>query len=478
MEKYLITSSRIKVATIWSSIETLTLTLLSFFSIFFLARILTPSDYGKIAIAQFISALLQLILSLGLSESIIQKKRLSKKDIQTAWVGSIFLSILCCLICIAIGFCFFFTGNKIVSYILYIESINSLFSMLSIVPIALLMRNLEMKKFAYRSIISRVAFFLVAIPLAFNGYGLWSIVYANLINSFIALVLLWFITKSLIPRKFYFYKKRFFILLNFGAFIMLENLLWSIVTRLVCLLIGVFHGVGALGLYSMVTKLLDTILGILNTAIARIALPIFSSAQHDKVQLLYTYQSATYYFNLFSLPMFFSIALMSEYWVPIILGNHWLPICPIINIMAITYGVMYSRIFVGIIIKALGRSKDFLVLSLISATITILVIIVTKNSDLHIVVLALAVPRIIITYPMGAYLIKKICKYSYFSQISPIITPLLISSLIIFSIFVIQQLLKSSTNITSLFLQILIGNIVFLLILFVLNKKGKLIYKK
>ncbi|QQP86386.1 oligosaccharide flippase family protein [Entomomonas asaccharolytica] len=423
----MVNTKKIKKATIWSSIETLLSTVLSIFSILFLARVLAPNDYGQIATAQFIVGLLQIILSLGLNEAIIQRKLLVKKDIQTIWTGSIFLSILCCLMCIIIGVYFSFINNKILSYILYFEAVNSFLFMLSIVPTALLIRDLEMKVFAHRAIISRIVFFIVAIPLAFSNFGLWSIVYANLVQTCIATLLILYASKHLIPRKFFFNKKRFIAITKFGFFVMVENVLWSVVSKVFGLLIAVFHGSAALGFYNMGTKLTDIILNILNTSIIRIALPIFSSIQHDKSKLLYAFQASTYYFNLISLPAFFGMALTSNYWVPVILGEKWIAITPIVQIIAVMYGIMYSRIFVGVAIKALGRSKDFLFLSLTSAIITVCAVFFTRNSELYITLLALAIPRILITYPLGMYLIKKICGFSFLSQIKPIIFPFIVN---------------------------------------------------
>lgn len=472
----MITAKKIKNATIWSSIETLTSTALGIFSILFLARLLSPSDYGQIATAQIISGLLQLFFSLGLSEVIIQRKDLNNKDIQIVWTANIFLAILCGMVCIIIGIYFYLIKNKILAYILYFEGFNSILSMLTIVPTALLMRNLEMKSFAYRSILTRIIFFLVAIPMAINGYGLWSIIYANLIQALTAIFLLWFITRDLIPKSLAFEKKRFLELINFGFFVMVESLLWSVMSRVLGLLIAVFHGTTALGIYNMASKLVDTILNILNTSITRITLPIFSSVQDNKSKLLYAFQATTYYFNLISMPAFFGIALTSSYWVPLIMGHEWIEIIPIIQIIAIMYGVMYSRMFVGVAIKAIGRSKDFLILSLVAAIISLCAVFFTYNMDLYATLLALAIPRILITIPLGIFLMKKICQFSVLDQIKPIFMPVLISILIFFTVIVVQSM-KFETLLLSLVVQIIVSIIVFLSVIFALSMNDRLKYR-
>ena len=156
----MITPKRIKRAALWSSLEALSSLLLGIVSIVFLARLLSPQDYGQIATAQFISALIQLVLSLGLNEAIIQKKILSKNHIASALSGTIVLGIVGFIICILIAIIYYIYGNnKNISVILLFEGITTFLALVSIVPIALLMRNLEMRSFAQRSIISKVFFF-------------------------------------------------------------------------------------------------------------------------------------------------------------------------------------------------------------------------------------------------------------------------------------------------------------------------------
>lgn len=469
----MLNTKKIKSATIWSLFETLVTMGLGIFSIIFLAKILTPEDYGKIATAQFISGFIQIILSLGLNEVVIQRKSLNEREVQTFWTATIVMSISAFLICLLISFVLFRNNQIIISKILVFEGLNTALTLLSIVPTALLMRNLQMKVFAYRSILSRILFFAIAIPLAFSNYGLWSIVYANLVQALISFILLYLATKSLIPKKLFFSKHFFMESMNFGFYIMLESLLWSFLTRVLGILITVFHGPTALGLYHMATKLTDTALNILNAAVTRISLPIFSAVQDDKEKLLFAFQSSTYYFNLLSVPLFLGMALTAGYWIPLVLGEKWNGIIPLLQIISGMYAVMHSRIFVGVAIKALGKSKEFLYLSFIAAVITVVALVLTKNYSLTTALLALALPRIVITIPLGIYLMKKICNFSSIEQIIPLKMPVLIGLLMVLCVLFIQYTYDGSL-LVSLVMQVSLSVSLFLLITIVLFKLNKL----
>ncbi|MGP4714456.1 MULTISPECIES: oligosaccharide flippase family protein [unclassified Psychrobacter] len=469
----MLNAKKIKSATAWSLIETLVTMGLGVFSIIFLAKILTPEDYGKIATAQFISGFVQIILSLGLNEVVIQRKQLNDNEVQTFWTATIGMSIFSLLVCLIISLVLYMNNQAIISKVLIYEGISTSLILLSIVPTALLMRNLELKIFAYRTIISRVTFFIFAIPLAYSNYGLWSIVYANIVQSFVSFLLLYFATKSLIPKKLSFDKKFFLDSINFGFYVMIEKLLWSFLTRVLGILITIFHGPTALGLYHMATKLTDTALNILNAAVTRISLPIFSSVQDNKDKLLFAFQSSTYYFNLLSVPMFLGMALTAGYWIPLILGEKWNDIIPLLQIISVMYAIMYSRMFVGIAIKALGRSKDFLYLSLIAAIVTVIALVLTKNYSLTTALLALAIPRIIITIPLGIYLMKNICDFSITEQLIPLKIPIILGMLVTITVLLVQTIYQESLLI-SLSLQVCISTFLFLVIILILFKKNHL----
>lgn len=470
----MLNSKDIKSATIWSFTETFITMGLGIFSIVFLARILTPEDYGKVATAQFISGFIQVILSLGLSEVIIQKKDLDDDSIQTFWTATIGISAIAVLLCLIVSLLLFLSNQLIISKILVFEGFNTALILLSIVPTALLMRNLKMKVFALMTIFSRGIFFIVAIPLAFYDFGLWSIVYANLVQALLAFILLYIVTRSLIPKTLYFDKSLFLKSMNFGFYVMVESLLWSFLTRVLGILIAAFHGATALGLYHMTTKITDTILGILNSAITRISLPIFSSVQDNKNKLLFAFQASTYYFNLLSIPMFLGMALTSSYWVPLILSEKWNDIIPLVKIISIMYAVMYSRMFVGVAIKALGRSKEFLYLSLSAAIITVVALILTKNTDLTTALLALAIPRIVITIPLGIYLMKKICGFSLIEQVKPLQLPISLGLFVLIPVLFIQHTYTGSNQLINLSLQTSTSVFLFLVVILVLLKMNRL----
>lgn len=436
----MVNKETIKKAGFWSALEAFSSILLSALSVIFLARILHPDDYGKIAAAQAIATLLTLILGLGLTEAVIQKKDLTESHKQSVFWGCIALSGIAVVISVGIGICLYHIyDSKIIPIILGFETAGTALTIASILPTALLLKNLEMKAFARRTLIARVMFFAVAIPMALKGYGLWSVVIGNLIQVTLSSILIYTSARKLIPRGFYFNRNDFIDISKFGLYIMIENLLWNVLSRVFGLLILSFHGTYALGLFNMASRLTDAILNVLNTIISRMALPIFSSIQDDRERLIGAFKKITLLFNLVSMPAFIGIAITCNDWSPIILGTKWNDAIPIIQIIATMNAVMFSRIFVGAVMKAVGQSKRFLYLSASSALVTLTTALATFKLSLVQTMTIWSTARILITIPIGIYLMQKIISIKALEQIRPVIIPAIGTSVMYIALFINDQ---------------------------------------
>lgn len=467
-------NKKIKSAGMWSMIETISATTLGLLSILVLAKIIGPSEYGKIALVQAISGVIQIILSLGLNELIIQKKDLKSKDLQTFWSVTLIMAAVGFSICMLIGFILIKFDMGDIGYIMICESIITFFVILTIVPTAILMKDLRMKSFAIRNIVTRLLFFLVAIPLALNNFGVWSIVYAMMVQIICTFVLIFFETKTRFNKSI---KIDFSIVKNemkFGYYVMIENFLWSFLTKILGILLGVFHGTQAVGLYNMASRLLDTIANVLNTAITRLALPIFSEKQDDKLGLLKSFQISTYYFNMLSMPTFIFIGITANLWVPLILGEIWIDMIPILQILSVMYAIMNTRLFVGIVMKAIGRSKDFLKLSILSAIVTILSVLLTYDQGLILSLIFWVFFRFFITVPYGVYLMYKICGYTINEQFKYNLRPIILTLAVFILVGFFNWMVDFSVAYKLVF-NVLIYFLVFGLYFIFLGKKNMLL---
>lgn len=465
---------KIRSAAMWSTLEAVSSAVLSIISIVFLARILHPEDYGQIATAQLIAGILRMILSLGLTDAIIQKDNLTDNHKLTVFWGSVGLSIIGFVISIFIAIYLYFTYSNVnIAIILMFETMGTLLAIWCSLPIGLLLKNLEMSAFTKRTLASRIVFFFVAIPMALNNFGLWSVVWANFIQVLVSTILIFHSARKLMPRGFYFNYGEFKEFASFGTFVMLENLLWNILSRVFSLLIVTFHGLYALGLFNMASRLTDAVLNILNTSISRMALPVFSSVQNDRTALKKAFEKATALFNFVSMPAFVGIALTCQDWVPLILGPGWTNAVPIIQIISLMNAAMFSRMFVGIAMKAVGESKTFMYLTGASAVTAVLTALATYQLSLLNTMTAWSIMRVVVTIPLGIYLLKKLIGISTYDQLSPVMFPLIGSGMMWIVVFFARPYILSlhNFNIINIILEILVGVIAYMAVTIPFFKK-------
>ncbi|EMO6902588.1 oligosaccharide flippase family protein [Pluralibacter gergoviae] len=346
--------------------------------------------------------------------------------------------------------------------------------MLSVLPTALLLRELNMSAFTKRTLISKAIFFVVTIPLASMGYGVWSVVYGNLSQSLTSMILLFIATRRLLPRRLKFNFAIFKELFSFGFYVMAENILWNVLSRVFSLLIASFHGTYALGLYNISTKITDAVLNVLNTIVSRMALPLFSQVQDDNSKLKGIFSKTTKFFNMISMPAFVGMAITCKEWVPMILGDRWQDAIPIIQIIAVMYAIMYSRMFVGTTMKAVGQSKRYMILSAISATLSVITVLMTKNMSLTSTMIFWSSVRIIVTIPIGIYLMRKIIGMTCYEQLKPVFIPFISTLLMAALLFMLEYYINISMGLYASFIvNVLAGVVTYFIFYFLLTSINK-----
>ena len=217
--------SRVLLALRWSAglrivsqVATWTMTLI-------VVRLLSPSDYGLMALASIVLAFLLMINELGIGPALVQKESLDDDDLRQAF-GIALISNLLLLVIVWFGsplVAAFFEEPKLVSIIRTL-SIQLVLVPLAVVPEAMLMRNLDLKKKSIVNLVANVAGGATTLAFAIGGHGVWSLVWGSLL--LMALRSFGFLAAApyLALPRFSFSKAKG--LLSFGALITADRLLW------------------------------------------------------------------------------------------------------------------------------------------------------------------------------------------------------------------------------------------------------------
>lgn len=327
--------------TVWSSIERFSVQGVQFIVMIFMARILTPDDYGIVGMLSIFIAVSQAIVDSGFSQALIRKLDRNQVDNSTVFYFNVGVSIL-------LYFILFFCAVPISKFynepilipvtrlLALIIPINSF----SVVQRALLTVNLDFKTQATASLIAAFCTGAVGLSLAYTGFGVWAIVWSWITSAFINNLLLWFLTHWH-PILAYSWAS-FHSLFNFGSKLLASGIIDTLYNNTYTIVIGKVFKASDLGFFTRANQFSNLASENITGIFHRVSYPVLCTIQDDDQRLAEVYRKMlkTSAFVIFPLmigmasvakPMIVSI--LSEKWlytavllVPICLGGMWYPV--------------------------------------------------------------------------------------------------------------------------------------------------------
>jgi O-antigen/teichoic acid export membrane protein len=296
--------------------------LLNLASTVILARLLSPKDFGLVAMVVAVTSFLRIFKDAGLSTATVQREGITHAQVSNLFWINLTLSGLLGLIVAALApaIAWFYHDPRLVSITLLL-SITFLLSGATVQHQALLNRQMRFKALAVIDIGSMAAGLLVGVSMALLGWGYWSLVGACLASELIGLLTTIFVSqwRPQLPVR----GSKTWPLLTFGANLTLGNLIFSLSRGVDSALIGRFYGAGAVGLYSRAMALLMRPLEQFMTPIGAVFLPALSRLQSEPERYRRTFLQI---YEAIALISFLFTALMLPLARPItllLLGPKW-----------------------------------------------------------------------------------------------------------------------------------------------------------
>ena len=299
----------------WSAIGRFSTQGISFIIGLMLARMLSPTDYGLVGMLGIFFAIAQTFIDSGFGSALIRKKDCTDEDYSTAFYFNIAVGIACFLILYLFApLIASFFDTPILKDIVRVLSINLFINSLTIVQGARLTAAIDFKSQAKVSLITTILSGGIGLAMAYNGFGVWSLVYQSVASTTIRAVLLWIITHWRPQKKFSLQSFRY--LFGFGSKILASSLLHTIYVNLTTIIIGKFYSAKDLGYYSrgesLATLPSSNIMGILQS----VTYPILSKIQDDDQRLIQVYRK---YISMASMVIFFGMCLLAALAEPFII---------------------------------------------------------------------------------------------------------------------------------------------------------------
>lgn len=452
---------------LWKFSERIGAQAITFILSIILARLLSPSDYGAIAILLVFITIADVFVNAGFGSALIQKKDADDLDFSSVFYFSLIFSVFVYFVVfLAAPFVANFYNMPILQPTLQVLALRIPVAAVNSVQQAYVSRNMQFKKFFYSTLSGTAASAVVGIFMAYNGYGIWSLVGQYLSNAVINTIVL-FSVISWRPQLI-FSLQRLKSLFSYGWKLLLSGLLDTGYQSLNSLLIGKFYTPADLAFFDTGKKFPMVIVTNINSSISSVLFPALASEQDEPERVKAHTRKAIQISSYIMWPIMLGMAACADSIVSLVLTDKWLPVVPYLQIACITYGLWPIHTANLQAINAMGRSDIFLKLEIVKKIVGISILMFTIQYG----VLAIALGGIfggiigtfINSYPNG-YLLK----YSYMEQIKDILPSVILALFIAVIIKCFNNYFENSVSL--LIVDILLFITLYILISYLINNK-------
>lgn len=340
-----------------------------------LSRLLTPHDYGVVAIVQVFLIFFTTLVDAGLGPAVIQNKTLTDQDNTVLFRYSVLFSMgLSALFIMISPLIAIFYGNSIYIPLAATMSLTLFFQGINMIPNALMDKAKRFREVNIRLVVSNICGGIAGVVTAFVGWGAYALVISTTVPAIMAFVLNLILLR--IRPSSHFDRKSLSKVWKFAKSQFGFNFINYFSRNIDKILVGKMMGAEALGNYSKSYQLLmmpnQVLLGVLNPVL----LPVLSDYQDDVTMVRKTYLSIVHILALIGLPLSVFLSFESRDIIYILFGNQWDNAVFPFAILALTVWIQMTLSSTGAIFQTLGQTRQLLWNGCISAGLMVTSIVI------------------------------------------------------------------------------------------------------
>lgn len=318
----------------WSFLSQFGRQLLTLIITIFLARLLTPTEFGLIALVTAITGFASIFSEMGYGSALIQKKDPTQEDYSSVfWVNIIIGLFLTLLFAIGSELIVKFYDKPELRLITILLSLNFILNAFTIVQRILLVKEMNFKVLAQIELTAIFISGFSAIILAMYGLGVYSLVIQILTIAFVSNIILWYHSKW---RPAFLISKDSIRNLNKYSLNLLGNQIFQYWTKnLDNLLIGKFIGAGALGIYSRSYSLLAYRVNSISKILSNVLFPTLSSIQDDNERVKKIFLKVLKVICFVIFPLIVGLYVTAENIIFLLFGEKWMEMVPVFKALSV-----------------------------------------------------------------------------------------------------------------------------------------------
>jgi lipopolysaccharide exporter len=296
-----------------------------------LARLLLPGDFGLVAMAMSFIAFIELASAFGFDNALIQHASPERRHFDTAFTLNVILGLSCGAIMVGLAHAaaVFYDDERLVP-VMYVLALAWTLQGFENIGTVTFRKELQFRREFQFLISKRLIAFVITLIAAFTLRSYWALVIGTVAGR-MAMVGL--------SYAFHPYRPRFSLaavreLMGFSIWILFNNALAFVNTRMSSFVIGRMHGPHSLGLYTVSYEIGTLPTSELLAPVNRAIFPGFTQIAHDPVQMRDGFLNVVAATTLFALPAAFGIAAVAEPLVIVTLSRKWIEVVPLLQVLA------------------------------------------------------------------------------------------------------------------------------------------------
>ena len=388
--------NRIFSSLIWKFLERGGVQIIQFVVSIFIARILSPHDYGSVALLTIFISIATVFVQSGLSTALIQKKDADELDTSSVFFYSLAVAIVMYIILfVSAGWISDIYKMPELVPLLRTMAIMLIPGALNSLQIAILSKNMEFKKQFYSSLSAAIFSGVVGLVMAIMNYGPWALVYQQLSYQFVICIVLFMLVKW--KPKLIFSFRRTKALLAYGLKLLVARLIDTVYHNLESLIIGKRYSAATLAYCNKGKQFPLTLIDNIDGSVQSVMLPAYSAKQDDlltvKSMLRRTVSMSTY----LVFPAMITLASMGTPMIALVLGEKWLDAVPYLQLFCVVSMLFPLQTANLQAINAIGRSDVYLKLMFVKrvlGTVILFTSVYVYNSPFAVVIAAIIIELI------------------------------------------------------------------------------------
>lgn len=437
----------------WSLIDSISGQGITFLVGLILARLLTPEEYGLIGIITIFIAVFNSIVDSGFSNALIRKNDAEDLDYNTVFIINLVVSVV-------LFFALFFSAPLIADFfnqpqlspLSRVMASIVIINAFAIIQRTLLVKNIDFKTQTKVSLISSISSGVIGICMAYNDYGVWSLVGQQISRQLINTIFLWVYSRW--SPKLQFSWNSFKELFSFGWKLLISGLIDTIWREIYQVVIGKCYSPATLGQYTRAQQFGSIFSSNLNNVVQRVSYPALSAIQDEKVRLKQAYRRVIKVTMLVTFVLMLGLAAISKPMIQVLIGDQWVmaaKLLPIICLQMMLYPLHSLNLNM---LQVLGRTDLFLKLEIIKKMISVIPILLGVFVGIYWMLWG-SVLTGFFAYYLNTYYSGKFLNYSMWAQVKDILPAFCVSVIVAIVTYMVS--LFPFTPVVLLSIQLLVG---------------------